>query len=317
MLAYILTGLFAVVFELVYFRLAERCNIVCEPTPRGSHAVSTIRGGGIVFPVAVWLWAALSGFVYPWFLAGLTLAAAISFADDLSPLPDTVRLAVHFAAVILMVVQVHLWLLMPWWGVLLVVLFCVGLVNACNFMDGINGMTAAYSLSVLAPLIYLDVVGEEYVSLSYLIVVAIVVLVFGFFNFRRAARCFAGDAGSISMAFMLVFPSMMLCLSSRSAVYVGFFLVYGVDAVMTMLHRAFLGENLRQAHRRHLYQLLANERRMPQLLVSALYAAIQAAISFGLIFLPVDPWLYLFVVTSMLVVTYLWVVRNCSFNRGA
>jgi len=88
--------------------------------------------------------------------------------------------------------------------VLVALIVCVGIINAYNFMDGINGITGGYSLSVLLPLIYLNTT-DNFISQDYLYVVGMSLLVFCFFNFRKKAKCFAGDVGSISIAFILPF----------------------------------------------------------------------------------------------------------------
>lgn len=94
--------------ELFYFRIADRFNIIDKPNERSSHKRITLRGGGVIFLFGAWLYAAFYGFQYPWFLAGLTLIAAISFADDVHSIPNKIRIVVHFAAMLLMFYQLGL-----------------------------------------------------------------------------------------------------------------------------------------------------------------------------------------------------------------
>ena len=189
--------------ELIYFKIADKCNIIDKPNERSSHSSVVLRGGGIIFLIGVWVWSAFYGFQYPWFLAAVTLAAGISFVDDIRSLPDSVRLVVQFTAMGLMFQQLDILHLNMWWVVLLALIVCVGASNVINFMDGINGITAGYSLAVLAPLMIMNhKVG--FMEESFLMVVILSVLVFSIFNFRERgkAKCFAGDVGSVGIAFI-------------------------------------------------------------------------------------------------------------------
>ena len=99
--AYLIYGIILVillVLEMVYFKIADKCNIIDKPNKRSSHSTIVLRGGGIIFLIGVWIWTAFFGFQYPWFLAGLTLVAGISFVDDIHSLPDSVRLVAQFTA---------------------------------------------------------------------------------------------------------------------------------------------------------------------------------------------------------------------------
>ena len=84
--------------ELLYFRIADKCNIIDKPNERSSHSTIVLRGGGIIFLLGMWIWVAFFGFSYPWFLAAVTLIAGVSFVDDIRSLPDSVRLVAQFVA---------------------------------------------------------------------------------------------------------------------------------------------------------------------------------------------------------------------------
>lgn len=299
---FILIALFAL--ELCYFRVADRLDIIDRPNERSSHTAVTLRGGGIVFLFGAWLYFACFGLSYPWFMAGLTLVGAVSFADDIRSLPDSLRLVVQFAAMFLMFRQLGILRPEDWWMVLIAIIVSVGIINAYNFMDGINGITGAYSLAVVLPLVYMNgCLG--FISMPYLYVTLLSILVFCFFNFRVKARCFAGDVGSISMAFILLFPLGLLILTTGDISYILFLAVYGADAILTICHRIYLRENLGQAHRKHAYQLMANELHIPHPLVSAIYMGLQLLVSAGLIFLPVNHYVYLGAVVALLAAAYL------------
>lgn len=277
--------------ELLYFRIADRFNIIDKPNERSSHKEVTLRGGGVVFLFSVWLYAIFFGGVYAWFIASVTLVAIISFIDDIRPLPDSIRLVVQFIAIAMLLYEFGILQWSDWWIVIIAAIVCVGISNAYNFMDGINGITAAYSLAVMVPLIYIN--NEmAFIDMHFLITALLGILVFAFFNFRKKAKCFAGDVGSLSMAFIVIFATGMLILTTGDFTYIMFLAIYGVDVVLTICHRILLHENLGQAHRKHVYQLMANELKMPHVLVSSIYAGLQLLISFGLILLPINHWLY-------------------------
>lgn len=152
MVAYIVIFVLLLLAELLYFRIADKCNIIDKPNERSSHKQVVLRGGGIIFLIGVWIWSAFFGFQYPWFLIGVTLVALISFIDDIRSLPDSVRLVVQFVAMFLMFYQFGILNWQSWWIILLALIVCVGISNAYNFMDGINGITGGYSIAVLLPL---------------------------------------------------------------------------------------------------------------------------------------------------------------------
>lgn len=295
--------LMLVLLELAYFRAADRFNIIDKPNSRSSHTAIVLRGGGIIFLFGIWLYAAFFGLNYPWFILGLSLVGLISFVDDIHSLPDSLRLVVQFAAMFLMFYQFGILNMHDWWIVLIALIVCVGIINAYNFMDGINGITGGYSIAVLMPMIYLNA-RFGFIDMAYLYVVGLSLLVFCFFNFRKKAKCFAGDVGSISIAFILLFALGKLILQTGDLSYLVFLAVYGADAVLTICHRIQLHENLGEAHRKHAYQLMANELKFPHVAVSSLYMALQLVVSAGLIFLPINHYLYLSIVIVLLASAY-------------
>lgn len=301
---YFLNFILMLLGEILYFRIAAKYNIIDKPNERSSHSRITLRGGGIIFLFGIWLHGICFGFIYPWFLAGLTIIALISFADDIRSIPNRIRIVVHFAAMLLMFRQWEilnwtqwLWLLVAW-------IVCTGIINAFNFMDGINGITGGYALAVLVPLILVNGI-EHFVDMNLLIVIGISLLIFCFFNFRTKAKCFAGDVGAVSVAYILLFALGLLILRSGNLWYLIFFAVYGVDSVLTICHRLLLHENIFLPHRKHAYQLMANELKMPHVVVSAIYMTIQFAISLGAIYLPINKWLYFFVTVVLLCAAYI------------
>lgn len=313
--------IFAIVFvllillELAYFRVANRFNIIDRPNRRSSHTSIVLRGGGVIFLFGAWLFWAFFEMQYSWFILGLSLIGIVSFIDDIHSLPDSARLVAQFAAMFLMFYQFGILNWHDWWMVLTALIVCVGIINAYNFMDGINGITGGYSLAVLLPLMYLNA-SDGFISQDYLYIVGLSLLVFCFFNFRKKAKCFAGDVGSISIAFILLFALGKLIIKTGDLSYLTFMAVYGADAVLTICHRIQLHENLGKAHRKHAYQIMANELKMPHVLVSAIYIILQLAISAGLIFLPVSHYLYMGIIIVALAAVYLiFMKRNYHLHE--
>lgn len=306
---FLLIAFVLLALEQVYFRVAYQFNIIDKPNQRSSHSSVVLRGGGIIFLFGAWLFFGCFGHQYPWFILGLTLVGLISFIDDVHSLPDNIRLAVQFTAMFLMFYQFDILNFQDWWMAFIALIVCVGIINAYNFMDGINGITCGYSFAVLIPMIYLNSF-MNFISMSYLYVTALSLLVFGIFNFRKKAKCFAGDVGSISMAFILLFALGLLILKTGDFSYIVFLAVYGADTILTICHRIMLHENLGEAHRKHAYQLMANELKIPHVAISSIYMFLQLVISVGLLFLPINHYLYMGVVILVLATVYLLFMKK-------
>ena len=330
-LTYGIIAVLLLVAELIYFRIADKCNIIDKPNERSSHSTIVLRGGGIIFSLSMIVWAVLmviqGNDVTPYlpFLCGLVLICGVSFWDDVKSLPDSVRLVVQFCA---MALAIYPCIIAAPYQVALKVLACifalivfVGVTNIINFMDGINGITAGYALAVLVPLLMLDVRGQMsdvrgFIEPSFLVVAIIGVLVFSIFNFRPKgkAKCFAGDVGSIGIAFIMLFAIGKLIVQTGDLTYLVLLMVYGVDGVLTICHRIMLHENLGEAHRKHAYQLMCNELKIGHVKISILYMVLQLAISLGFIYLCpntlVAHWIYLIAVALVMAVAYILFMRK-------
>ena len=303
--------------ELAYFKIADKFNIIDKPNERSSHSTVVLRGGGIIFLLSLWIWSAYFGFQYLWALLAVSLIAGVSFIDDICSLPDSVRLVAQFIAMAMMFYQLDILHWDMWWIVFFVLIVCVGASNVINFMDGVNGITGAYAMASLIPLAILNSnanLGSNllggFVDQSLVYVVILADLVFCLFNFRpkSKAKCFAGDVGSIGVAYILLFMIGSLILTTGDVTYLIFLLVYGVDGCLTIIHRIMLHENLGEAHRKHAYQLMANELKIGHVKVATLYALLQLAISLGFIYLcpnrVVAHWIYLVFAIVILAVIY-------------
>ena len=323
---YLIIAVLLLVAELIYFRIADKCNIIDKPNERSSHSTIVLRGGGIIFAISILVWMALQMVNGEWlmvkdylpFIVGLVLICGVSFWDDVKSLPDSVRLVAQFISMVLMFWSMGIMHWELWWFVIIALIVCVGATNIINFMDGINGITAGYSLAVLIPLLAVNDSwflvqdsGAGFIESSYLIVAVIGVLVFCLFNFRPKgkAKCFAGDVGSIGIAFIMLFAIGKMILQTGDLSYLILLMIYGVDGCLTICHRIMLHENLGEAHRKHAYQLMCNELKIGHVKVSLLYMVLQLAVSLGFIYLcpntVVAHWIYFVCAAVVLGIGYI------------
>jgi UDP-N-acetylmuramyl pentapeptide phosphotransferase/UDP-N-acetylglucosamine-1-phosphate transferase len=293
--------------ELIYFKIADYYNIIDKPNSRSSHSSITLRGGGIIFPIAI-LIACLLGYVSWSIVLAVVLVAVVSFIDDIKPLSQLPRFASHVIAICLVFYDLDLFV-QPIWILPIVFVLLIGWVNAFNFMDGINGITVLYAFVAIVSFSFLSINQD---SLPLLITMGISCCAFGIFNVRKKAKTFAGDVGSISMALFLGYFMIKTILASGQIGYILFLSVYGIDAVITIFTRIKKRENILEPHRSHLYQYLANELGYSHIVVSVLYAGIQLFINVLLIYLNSKGYLSLPVVISFLlfqILIYVW-IRN-------
>lgn len=250
---------------------APRLRLLDVPNDRSMHKHATARGGGaaIVAVTAVGIaagaalgtrpeWPAFGGY-----LAGALLIATVSLLDDFHALPAGVRLAIQCAAAALMVLGLASqpgFVLSPipmmlGWGIALI--WSVGLTNAYNFMDGIDGLAATQGLvaglgwTALAALNH-----ETWLSLLGLLLAAGCA---GFLIHNwPPAKIFMGDVGSAFLGFTFAFMTLAELRRSPQVALVGALMLWPFifDALFTMLRRAAHRENLLVAHRSHFYQRL-------------------------------------------------------------
>jgi UDP-N-acetylmuramyl pentapeptide phosphotransferase/UDP-N-acetylglucosamine-1-phosphate transferase len=302
------------VCEVSYIKIARRLKIMSLPTIRSSHSVSTISGGGIVFYIALLICSIYNGFIFSHYgmavIIGATVLAIVSFIDDLIDLPAAFRLLVHIAVVALMFGFLATPHTFNWY---VLILICgVGFINAYNFMDGINGLMAGYTIVTLSTLQYCfyRVPGmEQYIDIVYALLIATVV--FAFFNWRKVAICFSGDVGSIGVGFVILCLLYKVLEGTHDLSCVVFLIVYAVDAVLTILQRLFRGENILTSHRHHLYQVLANQWNIQHYKIAIYYSVVQLVINCGFFMVPLDfRWTYFVIITGLLITIYFILKRS-------
>lgn len=262
---------------LLYFRIANHYNIIDHPNERSSHSNITIRGGGVIFLLA----AICAAIIHPGYwlpVSGILIIGTISFLDDRFTLSGRLRLLFHLLAVTIMFLYLNVFHIEPFYICILLYIMVIGIINMYNFMDGINGITGAYSLVVLGGLQYVNLCQVAFVQEDMIWLPMLADGVFLYFNFRKKAICFAGDVGSVTIAFWIIMLLIQLIFITHNWAYILFLVVYGIDSVITIIHRLLLRQNIFKAHRLHFYQILSNERKFSHLWVAFGYSLLQAVI---------------------------------------
>jgi UDP-N-acetylmuramyl pentapeptide phosphotransferase/UDP-N-acetylglucosamine-1-phosphate transferase len=316
---YVITIILLFALLLFYFKIADKYNIIDKPNHRSAHTEITLRGGGIIFPIAFLLFlgsqiiqqkSITNPQNYFIFCIGLLAICIISFIDDILDLSSKIRLVFHFISVSLLLCFINAFQLLPIWSIPILFIVIIGILNAYNFMDGINGMTGLYSLVTLGSLLYINQNFIAFTDNNFIIYPIIASLVFLFFNFRKKAKCFMGDIGSMGVAFWIIALLALLILRAKDIKYVLFLSVYGTEVVLTILERLKLKENIFEAHRRHLYQLFSNEKKVSHLVVSAIYAFLQLLINVIVILLDLPIWLIFASIIIPILIIYLVIKTN-------
>jgi UDP-N-acetylmuramyl pentapeptide phosphotransferase/UDP-N-acetylglucosamine-1-phosphate transferase len=302
--------LFILVFsELLYFRIADRYNIIDKPNHRSSHTKITIRGGGILFPIAITL-SYFFGYISWALTLAVVLVAVVSFIDDIKPLHQLPRFGSQIIAFLLVVYDLNLFV-EAFWLLPVIMVFLIGWINAFNFMDGINGITVLYALSAI---ISFSILPVHVTSLPLLSTMGLSCLVFGFFNIRKNAKTFAGDVGSISLALFLGYFMIKTLIYTGQIGFLLFFSVYGIDAVITIITRIKRKENIFEAHRSHLYQYLVNEYGYSHILIAIIYAVVQLLLNGVVLYLDYQGILTFFIsLALLLILTFVYLLVRIKF----
>ncbi|QTE22525.1 MraY family glycosyltransferase [Polaribacter cellanae] len=278
MKTYLLVLIILCALSYLYLRLAVKYKIIDKPNKRSSHKKITVRGGGILFPIAIILFFLFNNFQYPYFFTGVIAISIISFLDDIYTLSSKIRFPFQMIAIFLILYQVGV-PFEPFYVFVFYLIFGVGIVNMFNFMDGINGITGLYSISVLLGF-YLINCNEGLINSNLIIYSLIALLIFGFYNFRKKALFFAGDIGSIAIGMLIFFLGMYFTFYLSSPLILLLVIVYGADSGNTLIYRKFFTkESVLEPHRHHIYQKLVDNKCMSHLQVSAVYAMIQIVIN--------------------------------------
>ncbi|MEN2400332.1 glycosyltransferase family 4 protein [Flavobacterium sp. MC2016-06] len=306
MIYYVILFFILFIIELLYFKVADRFNIIDKPNLRSSHTEITLRGGGIIFWFSALLYFVQNIKYNYLFFIGITVVSLVSFWDDIQSLSNKIRISAHFLAITLIFYDLDVFNSINIFWIVGAYILAIGTINAYNFMDGINGITGLYTLSVLGSLWFVNKNVQLFIDADFIIYGIIASLVFLFFNYRKRAKCFAGDVGSIAIAFWIIYLILKLILVTNSIIWFLFLAVYGVDAMCTILHRLYLKQNIFEAHRLHFYQILSNEYKIQHRVVALIYAIMQTIISIVVILLypKMDTIVLLVLITLPLILIY-------------
>lgn len=284
-LSYLIVFLLLLLIALIYLRLAIKFKIVDKPNFRSSHELVTVRGGGILFPFAIIFWWISSDFLHTWMVLGMIWISAISFLDDMYTLSRKLRFGVQFLALSMAFYDLGVFNQIDYWYLPILYFVSLGIINAINFMDGINGISGLYALvffgSILAVQVYMPIFEESLIRF-----ILLAVLVFLIFNLRKKAFMFAGDIGSISIAFLMIYFMVQWYLAGHTWTIILLLVIYGVDVFVTIVERIIKKENVTQPHRSHLYQLLVNHAKYEHVTIALLYAILQMVINFAIFIYP-------------------------------
>lgn len=278
-ISFLIVFLSLLLIALVYHRLALRFNIVDRPNHRSSHIHTTVRGGGILFPVAMIFWWMAFDFPNTWMILGVVWISAVSLLDDIYTLGSSLRFGVQILALSMAFYDLDLYSQVSWVALPFIYFIALGIINSVNFMDGINGITGLYGLVFLGTILAVNeytAIFDEYLVRYELLAIC----VFLIFNLRRKALMFAGDIGSISLAYLMIYLMLQWYLDSGSWTVILLIIVYGVETGTTMMGRIKRKEKVLEPHRSHLYQLLVNQGGKAHVNVALGYALLQLGINF-------------------------------------
>lgn len=244
-------------------------HALAKPNVRSSHSIPTPQGGGIAVVTATLLLAAGAAiWVFPVAadtsqLAAVFVAvaglAAVGVTDDMRSLQPIPRLILQAAAVAIVVytipTEIRIAPSVPWWLDRVIVLVGgVWLVNAVNFMDGIDWMTVAEIVPVTAALALFGLIGALPPDAT-MVAIALCGAMVGFAPFNRpVAKLFLGDVGSLPIGLMLTWFLALLAGRGHLGAALLLPLYYLADATITLLRRFANGQPVTQAHRSHFYQ---------------------------------------------------------------
>lgn len=308
-LYYILLFVILVICEVGYIKLARKYLIGAKEEKRSSHKGYRLSGGGIIFILSAIIYYIYNRFAghrlpaeFNTMIIGAIALAIISFIDDIHNLSPGIRLFVH---TLVIGTTFSSYLISGQYDIfLLILLGGIGFINAYNFMDGIDGIMAGYSIVSLGTLYYCYISIPDF-SETFILTILIATIVFAFFNFRKQSVCFAGDVGSIVMGFFIAYLIIKLIAYTHDATVLIFLIVYAIDTVFTIFQRLFAGENILLPHRHHLYQLMANQWHVPHYKISLGYDVTQLAVNVIYFIIPVYlHWTYFILVTIFLSVIY-------------
>jgi UDP-N-acetylmuramyl pentapeptide phosphotransferase/UDP-N-acetylglucosamine-1-phosphate transferase len=262
------------------------------------------------------------------FVIGVLMLATVSFIDDLIFLKHSLRFMFQILALMLVLWDLPIGSQNQELMVLAIagLIFGIGVINAFNFMDGINGMLLLNSFVILGSFAYLnefvlDPQGNplKFTDTNFILAMMIAVLVMSVFNVRTKAVAFMGDVGSMTISMIILYLMYCLLLATGNYIYLLLFSIFGIDAGLTVGYKLILRQNIFLPHRDFLFKRLVHIARLPHLKVSVGYALAQLFINALVLLLPpsmkyAQQLSLLFIGITVQVVAYV-LLRNTMVRR--
>ncbi len=270
---------------VLFYAFGGRTGFVDYPVERSSHRVPVPKGGGAGILLCFIIASVVLG-TDPRLWVPVVLVSLTALVGDRIHISALFRLTVHFTGALFIVTQFGGFQnsgANPYFAGFFWILFIAGTANVYNFMDGIDGISAVTGIAAFSSLSFLLFTHGD-LQLS-LLTLCIALACAGFLPFNMPnARVFMGDAGSILLGFL--FGSLALSVSDsflESVVLVGFLFPFYADALTTIFVRLKDGENIFNSHRRHLYQIFANELDVAHWKISVCYCLVQVFIGLSIL----------------------------------
>ena len=257
-------------------RVAIQRAILDHPNERSSHSIPTPRGGGLAIVVLVIATAIIFGIVNGFtrgnlaYIVSGTILALLGWQDDVRSLPARVRFPIQFAAIAIAMwgmgwfgmVTIPLFGIwdLGWLGIPITFIWILGLVNAYNFMDGIDGIAGGVAFAAaLGWMALSSTFGGFENPFTFWIALSVAATSLGFLGHNwPPARIFLGDVASTFLGFTFAILPLTAGHRGGDALMFGTAILWTfiMDAGITFLHRLARRENVFAAHRTHLYQRL-------------------------------------------------------------
>lgn len=303
-----LFGIGIFLFSVTITRLMIRINIVDKPNERSSHIMPTPRSGGVAIVLSFTLGAFIVLFLEPRFdlplhqffgvIVSAFFMAFVAFIDDIKGLRQVVKFLAQLTSVVVILVSglyfkqlsfpfANPIILSPWVGMAITLGWFLFFMNAFNFMDGLNGLAGGSALIASVFMCILGYLSGFYVVYILSFILSFAILGFLIFNFPKG-KIFLGDTGSQYVAFILAVIGVIASESSVdfvSEMSVPFlFFIFVFDVILTIVKRLLRHENIFQAHKSHLYQML-NQSGYSHVFVTLLHLGFMVIGGLGILYL--------------------------------
>ena len=247
----------------LYTNAMAAARRLTHPNARSMHRIPVPAGAGLAIvatALVLWLmWQRAAVMAHLLLIASFAALAAVSWIDDRRPLSPALRLGAQAIAVALCLAtlapDVRVVPAVPILAERIVLGLCwLWFINLFNFMDGIDGLAGSEAVAVaVGYLLVLTAMGVDGPLWRLALIIAAASAAYLAWNWHPA-KVFMGDAGSISLGFVLGWLMIDLGVRGQWPAAVILPLYFAADATFTLLRRAWSGKKPWEAHREHFYQ---------------------------------------------------------------